>query len=133
MGTILPDRPYIPPPVVAARHRSTASDRDQLARIMALDEERMADSLAFLAGYAPGVLDAILTATEPCPDDLPLSDSDALEPYCTDCGAKAGVFIGLGADWRHYAGDPGQRTAAPFEAGHAPIIGWRPATDRCPA
>jgi hypothetical protein len=31
------------------------------------------------------------------------ADEDALEPYCTQCGAKAGVFLARGGDWRHYA------------------------------
>jgi hypothetical protein len=51
----------------------------------------------------------------------------ALEPYCTQCGAKAGVFIARWSDWRHYAGDPEDGTAEPFDADHAPVIGWRPA------
>ena len=70
MSTILPDpdRWYIPPPVEAAAVRRGPGDGD-LARIEALDADRMHDSLVFLAGYAPGVLDVILTATEPCLDD----------------------------------------------------------------
>ena len=58
------------------------------------------------------------------------ADEDALEPYCTQYGAKAGVFIARGGDWRHYAGDPERRTAKPFDADHAPVIGWRPAGGR---
>jgi hypothetical protein len=89
----------------------------------------MAESLAFLSGYAPGVLDAILTATEPCLDDLLTPDEDAFEPYCTRCGAAAGVFTALGNDWRHYALTPDNGTFRPFNSDHAPVIGWRPATD----
>ena len=127
MTTIIPDRWYIPPAVEAAGVRAAGGDAERLARIAVLDDERMADSLAFLSGYAPGVFDAVLTATEPCLDDLLPPDADALEPYCTSCGAKAGVFIARGGDWRHYAGDPMDGTAEPFDAGHAPVIGWRPA------
>ena len=54
------------------------------------------------------------------------ADEDALEPYCTQYGAKAGVFIARGGDWRHYAGDAEDRTATPFDADHVPVIGWRP-------
>ena len=92
LSTIVPDpdRWYIPPPVEAAAIRPGPGDGD-LARIEALDADRMRDSLVFLAGYAPGVLDVILTATEPCLDDLFPPDADALEPYCSACGAKAVV------------------------------------------
>ncbi len=123
------DRWYIPPAAEAAV-QARSGDTDRLGRIAALDAERMSDCLAFLSGYAPGILDAILTATEPCLDDLLPPDADALEPYCTECGAKAGVFTALGADWRHYAGDAEDRTVKPFDAGHPPAIGWRPATGR---
>ena len=127
MATTRPDRWYIPPPIAAAAVRDQPGDADRLARVAGLGAERMAESLAFLSGYAPGVLDAILTATEPCLDDLLPPDADAQEPYCTVCGARAGVFTARGGDWRHYAGEAGDRTARPFEAGHAPVIGWRPA------
>lgn len=129
MPTIIPDRWHIPPAIDAAAIRAAGDDAGRLARITTLDQERMADSLAFLSGYAPGVLDAILTATEPCLDDLFPPDEDALEPYCTECGAKAGVFIARGGDWLHYAGDPMDGTAEPFETDHAPAIGWRPTKD----
>ena len=61
LSTIIPDpdRWYIPPPVEAASVRRGPGDGD-LARIEALDADRMHDSLVFLAGYAPGVLDVIL-------------------------------------------------------------------------
>jgi hypothetical protein len=124
------DRWSIPPPVEAAAVRSRPGDPDRLARIVGLGAERMIESLAFLSGYAPGILDVILTATEQCLDDLYLPDADALEPYCTECGAKVGVFTALGSDWRHYAGDAEDRTAKPFDGGHPPVIGWRPAESR---
>jgi hypothetical protein len=94
-----------------------------------MDAERMGDSLAFLAGYAPGIFDAILIASEPCLDDVRLPDADALEPYCVECGVKAGIFVARGGDWRHYTGDPEARTAKPVDADHAPVIGWRPVAD----
>jgi hypothetical protein len=130
MNSITADRWYIPPPVQAATVRAQPGEPDRLARVAGLDAERMTDCLAFLSGYAPGILDAILTATEPCLDDLFPPDADALEPYCSACGAKAGVFTALGGDWRHYAGDAEDHTAKPFDAGHAPVIGWRPVKGR---
>ena len=125
--TTTPDRWYLPAPSDAAGVPGRPGVPDRLARVTALDAERMTDSLAFLSGYAPGILDAILTATEPCADDQSPPDADALEPYCTRCGAQAGVFTAYGNDWRHYAGAAEDRTARPFDAGHAPVIGWRPA------
>lgn len=130
MPSIIDGRWDIPHPRVAAAVRGgPPDDAERLARVADLQPERMADSLAFLAGYAPGILDAILTATETCAGDLFPADEDALEPYCTACGAKAGVFIARGPNWLHYAGDPARRTARPFDADHDPVIGWRPATD----
>ena len=128
MSTIIPDRWHIPPPVEAVAVRRQPGDGVDLARIEALEHERMVDSLTFLAGYAPSVLAAILTATEPCLDDERLSDDDALEPYCTACGAAAGIFIGLGNEWSHYTGNPESADVIPYPADHAPVIGWRPAT-----
>jgi hypothetical protein len=132
MTVTIPDCWHIPPAPEAAARPSIISDPlvpDRLARIAALDADRLAESLAFLAGYAPGVLDAILTATEPCLDDLLTPDQDALEPYCTRCGAAAGVFTAQGNDWRHYAPTPEGNRPRPCTADHAPVIGWRPATD----
>lgn len=130
MTTSIADRWHIPLAAEAAAVLAWPGDAARLARIAGLDAGRMSDSLAFLAGYAPGILDAILTATEPCLDDLAPPDADALEPYCTECGDKAGVFTALGGDWRHYVGDAEDRTASPFDAGHPPVIGWRPAKGR---
>jgi len=97
----------------------------RLARLAPLDPDRLAESLVFLAGYAPGVLDTILDATEPCPDDeLPYGD-DALEPYCTKCNARIGIFAARGGNWLHYTGDPEDRDVHPYDPGHAPVIAWR--------
>ncbi len=129
MSAITPDRDRwrIPTPAEAAAVRRGPGDGD-LARIAALGADRMHDSLVFLAGYAPGVLDVILTATEPRSDDERPADSDALEPYCSECGAAAGIFIGRGNEWLHYAGRPETADVRPYAADHEPVIGWRIAT-----
>jgi hypothetical protein len=72
--------------------------------------------------------------TQPGADghDVPGGDEPAEdygpEPYCTRCGASAGIFIAHGCNWQHYRWDhaPGSKPEV-FEAGHAPLIGWRPA------
>jgi hypothetical protein len=71
------------------------------------------------------VLDVILTATEPYLDDERPSGQDALEPYCTECGAAAGIFIGRGKEWLHYTGRPETANVQPYAANHEPVIGWR--------
>jgi hypothetical protein len=129
VSAIIPDRDrwYLPAPVEAAAVRRGPGDGD-LARIEALDPERMHDSLVFLARYAPGVLDVILTATEPALDDDRPSGDDALEPYCTHCGVAAGIFTSRGDEWLHYIGRPETADVQPYTADHHPVIGWRIAT-----
>jgi len=106
----------------------TAADPGgRLARLAPLDPDRLAESLVFLAGFAPAVLDTILDATEPCLDDERPVDEDALEPFCESCGARAGIFLSRGSEWLHYTGDPVDRDVEPYEADHAPAIAWRPA------
>jgi len=125
------DRWHIPPPTEAAAIRpgpGPGPGPGDLARIEALDPTQMHDSLVFLAGYAPGVLDVILTATEPSPDERRPALEDALEPYCTECGAAAGIFTSRGNDWLHYAGRPETANVQPYTADHDPVIGWRIAT-----
>ena len=48
-----------------------------------------------------------------------------MEPYCVTCGARAGVFLSRSRDWLHYRADT-VGNAEPYEAGHEPVIGWRP-------
>jgi len=82
----------------------------------------------FLSGYAPDIFNFndILDATEPVTG---YSLADDAEPYCTTCGASAGVFPTLGDGWRHYRGDGITAKAESYDAGHPAVIGWRPAGD----
>ena len=102
-----------------------AGGRERQARIRGLDSDQMAMALVFLAGYSPAAPDAVLDATGPC--DEPAADYGP-EPYCTVCGAPAGIFAACGGDWRHFRWDytPGSKPVV-YDAGHAPVIGWRPA------
>jgi hypothetical protein len=80
-------------------------------------------TLTSRSGYAPDLLDIILDVTEPITN---FSPGDDAEPYCTACGASAGVFPVLGDGWRHYRGDGIIARAEPYDPGHKPAIGWRP-------
>jgi hypothetical protein len=103
-----------------------AETHKRLTRLAALDADRMAIALTWLAGYSPTVFDTTLDATEPCTDDTPDPTADP-EPFCAICGDDVGIFLRFGLDWRHYRGDG--TTAGPielFDPGHAPVIAWRP-------
>jgi hypothetical protein len=70
--------------------------------------------------------EVILTATGSCPADDPLDGEYALEPFCTVCGARAGIFTSRRGEWLHYRGEPDDPDVEPYDPGHAPVIGWRP-------
>jgi hypothetical protein len=106
--------------------RTMADPGGRLARLAPLDPDRLAESLVFLAGFAPTVLDEVLDATEPCLDDERPVDEDALEPFCESCGARAGIFLSRGSEWLHYTGDPLNGDVEPYQDDHAPAIAWRP-------
>lgn len=125
MPEIIPQRWRIPLPHDAVSVRPSAGDDGRLIRLAATEPDQMAESLAFLAGYAPGIFDAILTATDPRPgDDCPVGD-DALEPFCITCRARIGIFTGRGGDWLHYTGEPDDRDVQPYDADHAHGRGTR--------
>jgi hypothetical protein len=51
-------------------------------------------------------------------------DLDGLEPYCAECGAWCGMFLGL-VGWRHFRGEG--TAASPvelFDAGHDAVVAW---------
>ena len=122
---------FILPASSAAFRQNPAQARDRLDRLHAIDPEHKEMALIFLCGYAPDILDAILDATEPVTVEpvTGYSLADDAEPYCTACGASAGVFPVLGDGWRHYRGDGIATKAEPYDAGHPAVIGWRLAGD----
>jgi hypothetical protein len=122
---------FILPASSIAVRQGLAEARDRLDRLAATDPEYMEMALMFLSSYAPEVFDAVLDATEPFTGGPVTGYSlvDGAEPYCTACGASAGVFPALGDGWRHYRGDGGTAKAQPYNAGHPPVIGWRPERD----
>ena len=107
-------------------HAARAGGHERLGRLGELDADQMAMALAFLAGFGPAVFDAVLNATAPCHDDGEAADGYDYEPYCTACTGRAGIFTGLGDNWRHYRGEgTADSKAEPYDAGHAAVIGWR--------
>ena len=77
----------------------------------------------------PEVVDEMAAVSNPAQvSSSPGDDED--ESYCTVCGAACGIFQGHGDGWRHFRGD-GTATAPVVlhDAGHVPVIGWRPAGD----
>lgn len=112
--------------------RATARAR-RMERLGALDAERLYLALAFLAGYRPRVFDASLDATEPGAGGEP-DPSLEPEPFCTICGADAGIFWLLGGEWRHYRPGAGpEERPEVYAAGHEPVIGWRAGGNEVPA
>jgi hypothetical protein len=102
------------------------SPQERTERLATTTPRQRTEALLFLSGYSPAVFDAILDAVEPSDETAdPDADEDA-EPTCAVCGERAGIFLLLGLDWRHYRGeDPG----GPFEIydpGHEPVITWHP-------
>jgi hypothetical protein len=129
MNSIIADRWRIPLPVDAARVRLNGGNSGRLERLATMEDARLAEALAFLIGYAPGIFDAVVTATEPCADDEP-DPSLEPEPFCTACGGNAGIFWPLGEEWRHYRTGTGLAGKPEvYDPGHAPVIGWRSGGD----
>lgn len=96
------------------------SDEDRMELLGQLTVKQCTDALLWLAGYAPGIFDAVLDAVEPCPGD----GSEDPEPYCERCGADIGVFLKFGLEWRHYRGE-GLSDLELFDPGHQPVLAWR--------
>jgi hypothetical protein len=105
-----------------------ASELDRISRLAALSHQDTVAGLLWLAMNFPAVCDAMLDKTEfdAIDDEEPLCGEP--EPYCTACGAAAGIFTAYGDSWRHFRWDyaPGSKPEV-YDAEHDPVIGWRPA------
>jgi hypothetical protein len=107
-----------------------AESADRMARLEALDPERLPMALMFLSGYHPRVLDAILDAVEPCGTPGCAGETPGQELFCLKCDAPVGVFPAHGKDYMHYRGVvTATSKPKPYKADHKPVIGWRPATN----
>jgi hypothetical protein len=103
-----------------------AESADRMARLKALDPERLPMALTFLSGYHPRVFHAILDAVEPGSTD----ETPDQEPFCVKCDNPVGVFPAHGKEYMHYRGVvTATSKPRPYKADHKPVIGWRLATD----
>jgi hypothetical protein len=109
----------------------------RLELLAAMDPDDLRASLAWLASYAPQTFDFALVRDRQMVARLQdrLDEGEAAEdedePYCSECGAAIGIFISYGNAWLHYTGEG--TAASPvdlFDAGHEPVVGWRPAGAR---
>ena len=67
-------------------------------------------------------------ATQTAIDSCLADDGEyALEPFCATCGGRAGIFTSRGSKWLHYTGELDNYNVEPYDPGHSPVIGWRPA------
>lgn len=130
-GQVAPGLPVADACMRCGRRESmhAAKAHERLGRLSTLGHEQMAAGLAWLAGYRPAVFGAVLDAAEPCDEDDDLTGENEPEPYCTLCGDRVGAFPRYGDGWRHYRGDGVTCKAKLFDAGHAPVVGWRPAQE----
>lgn len=100
---------------------------DRLDRLAMLDPEDKTAGLVWLAMHYPAVFDAVLDKVERDDEDDGDVVSDEPEPYCALCGADIGIFVRFGLDWMHYRGGTTIAKVEQFDAGHAPVVAWRPA------
>lgn len=127
MQSIIPEHPYGALSLPASDPEETLfRSSERLDRLAALDPEQLPLAMAFLAGYHPRVFDAALSTVEPPARE----GARELEPFCIRCGAQIGVFLAHGKEYRHYRGVlTATSKPRPYKADHAPVVGWRPATD----
>lgn len=107
------------------RDAQRISPRERLDRLAAVGADRRTEALQLLAGYDPQTFDVILDAVEPC---VPDAAEDSV-PFCVRCGQETGIFLRYGLGWQHYRDHGDDMTYGRFEvfdAGHAPVLAWRP-------
>jgi hypothetical protein len=93
--------------------------REYVARVLGGERHDHQEALDRVAAELARVSVILAAATEGVDDE-----DDAAEPYCTACGAWAGLFHGL-EGWRHFRGEG--TAASPVElhdAGHEPAVAW---------
>jgi hypothetical protein len=97
----------------------------RLDRVAAATCEQLKTALTVLSDVSPDAFDYAMDAAESGDENGGAAAREAT-PICAICGDSVGVFVGLGLDWRHFAGDgatAGQQRV--FDPGHVPVVTWR--------
>jgi hypothetical protein len=99
---------------------------ERLELLGVMDPGDMGTVLASIAGHAGAAFDAAIAELQGHDEDEDQGDDE--EPYCATCGASIGIFYGRGNAWLHYTGQgTAESPVELFDAGHEPVIAWRPA------
>jgi len=101
--------------------------RSRLDRVAAATCEQLKTALMVLSDVSPDAFDYAMDAAESGEEDWCAAAPEAV-PVCAICGDSVGIFVGLGLDWRHFAGDgatAGRQRV--YDTGHVPVVTWQPA------
>ena len=82
----------------------------------------MKTALIVLSDSSPDAFDYAMDAAESFEE---VTAAREAAPICAICGASVGIFVGLGLDWRHFAGDgatAGKQRV--YDPGHVPVVTW---------
>jgi hypothetical protein len=99
--------------------------RSRLDRVAAATCEQLKTALIVLSDFSPDAFDYAMDAAESADFDLAVPPRESA-PVCAICGDNVGIFVGLGLDWRHFAGDgttAGKQRV--YDPGHLPAVTWR--------
>jgi hypothetical protein len=99
--------------------------RSRLDRVAAATCEQLKTALIVLSDVSPDAFDYAMDAAESGDEEWRATIREAA-PVCAICGDSVGIFVGLGLDWRHFAGDwatAGQQRV--FDPGHVPVVTWQ--------
>ena len=100
--------------------------RSRLDRVAAATCEQMKTALIVLSDVSPDAFDYAMDAAESGNEDSGAAAVREAGPVCAICGGSVGIFVGLGLDWRHFAGDgvtAGKQRV--FDPGHVPVVTWQ--------
>jgi hypothetical protein len=101
--------------------------RSRLDRVAAATCEQLKTALMVLSDVSPDAFDYAMDAAESGEEDWGAAAREAV-PVCAICGGSVGIFVGLGLDWRHFAGDgvtAGRQRV--YDTGHVPVVTWQAA------
>ena len=99
--------------------------RSRLDRVAAATCEQMKTALSVLSDVSPDAFDYAMDAAESGDENWNAAAREDA-PMCAICGDSVGIFVGLGLDWRHFAGDgstAGQQRV--YDPGHVPVVTWQ--------